>query len=214
MSGLARREKEPQLDVERACAFLAKCTDLDAIRKLRDQAQAVARYVRAHGAAEESAVHALALARRAERRLGEVVAAMPKAKGAPGPGRGKAGTAAGPAFTNTPSLAEQGISKNDSSRWQAVASLPEKIFEGEIRSCIESKKEPRLSSFLRLAREQRLGASEPKAKDFHPLVAMGELRDRLLAIVRPLLTSWPERERPLIARVLRDIADEIERGVA
>jgi hypothetical protein len=54
---------------------------------------------------------------------------MEKAKGAPGPGRGKAGSKAGPAFDDTPTLRSHGISKTESSRWQKLASIPDDQFE-------------------------------------------------------------------------------------
>lgn len=66
---------------------------------------------------------------RAERRCGELLAEMEKAKGAPGPGRGKAGSTVRPPFTDAPTLADLGISKTQSSRWQQLAEVPEEEFE-------------------------------------------------------------------------------------
>jgi hypothetical protein len=49
---------------------------------------------------------------------------LEKAKGRTGPGRGKAGVKAGPAFSSAPTLAELGISKKVSSVAQQLADLP------------------------------------------------------------------------------------------
>jgi 16S rRNA G966 N2-methylase RsmD len=51
------------------------------------------------------------------------------AKGRAGPGRGKAGATAGPAFTEAPTLAEAGVDKKLSSRAQKFAAIAEPHFE-------------------------------------------------------------------------------------
>lgn len=57
-------------------------------------------------------------------RLGELLKAMPKATGSAGPGRGKAGAPAGPAFTSAPTYADLGIDKKAASVAQQLADLP------------------------------------------------------------------------------------------
>ena len=47
--------------------------------------------------------------------IGELLKQTPKATGRSGPGRGKAGTQAGPAFSDAPTLEEMGIDKKTSS---------------------------------------------------------------------------------------------------
>jgi hypothetical protein len=66
---------------------------------------------------------------RAERRLGEILAKTPKAKGNAGPGRGKAGSKAGPAFNGSPTLKALGIDKKLSARAQKLAQVPARQFE-------------------------------------------------------------------------------------
>jgi hypothetical protein len=58
-------------------------------------------------------------------RLGELVAEMPKAKGArtAGGGNGAGGSVVRPP-ADTPTLAAQGISKSESSRWHDLGRLP------------------------------------------------------------------------------------------
>jgi hypothetical protein len=69
------------------------------------------------GYAHRVEIHALA-------KLGALLCEVEKAKGRPGPGGGKAGTQAGPAFTKAPTLAELGVSKKTSSIAQQLAALP------------------------------------------------------------------------------------------
>ncbi len=67
---------------------------------------------------------------RAERRLGEVQAEMPKATGTRVLGRPKLGSRGKrPRKKRTPTLAELGISKDLSSRAQKLAAVPEEVFE-------------------------------------------------------------------------------------
>jgi hypothetical protein len=47
---------------------------------------------------------------------GEYLAGQEKNPGRPGPGRGKAGSPALPAFSETPTLAQQGITKRESAQ--------------------------------------------------------------------------------------------------
>lgn len=199
-----------ELDVEKARHFLAQSRDLDEVRKVRDKSEAVARYLRARAAGDDSAVHAAAIARCAERRLGELVKELPKAKAPPGPGRGKkGGSSVRPPLSTAPTLADHGITKSESSRWQAVASVPEKKFQTEIDTAIERKRPPTTASFVRIAKEMRDGKKEPPP--FHALVALAELKDRLVAAISTNTERWPVRARLNVPGMLRDLADDMER---
>jgi hypothetical protein len=177
---------------------------LDEIRKLKNKAEAVGRYLRAHGAAEESAVRAIVLTRRAERRLGELLRGVPKTQGA----RGKSGL---PQEKAAPTLADMGVSWKDSHVWQSVASVPEKRFERELATHLESKTFPTRALFLRIARDLRNGTSEQEPVPFHPLVALGELKDRIVAVLEAKVADWTPVARQNIPGMLRDLADDLER---
>lgn len=69
---------------------------------------------------------------RAERRAGEMLHRTEKAKPPISPGRGKVGRSARPTF-NAPTLAQHGISKDQSSDWQKLAAIPKKKFEEELK---------------------------------------------------------------------------------
>ena len=138
-----------ELDVEHARAILAACTDLDEVKRIRDQADAIAKYQRSRNAAEDSAVHASAIARRAERRMGEMLAEMPDDQRGRPP---KNGHEQGPF---SPTLADLGIKKNQSSAWQAIAAVPEEDFEEALAEDIARHRIPSAAKFVRMGRPPR-----------------------------------------------------------
>jgi N6-adenosine-specific RNA methylase IME4 len=107
LKALARLEEE----VDRAETFL----DLD---RISDVAAGLQRMFRP---LPEAANRAGVVVVKAETKVGAARAAMPKATGAAGPGRGKAGSKAGRAFTDAPTLAELGLDKKRASRAQKLA---------------------------------------------------------------------------------------------
>ncbi len=117
---LALREDGDRLDVERAAAWLARCKNLDDVRSIRDRARAIEVYHRSRGAALDAQQDAAEIALRAERRLGELCSAVLR------PGRRKRSDDA------SVSLEDLGISKDQSSRWQKLASVPEDDFDHHV----------------------------------------------------------------------------------
>jgi hypothetical protein len=84
--------------------------------------------VRARDLGAEAAVAASALRVRAERRVGQLLAQQPKAP--PGPRPIDRSTER----TDPPTLAEQGISKNESSAYQRLAAVPDPDFEQAVEA--------------------------------------------------------------------------------
>lgn len=119
---------------------------------------------------------------RAERRAGEMLAAMPKASGGERGGRaaldGNRSSPSNPA----PTLSEIGISKADSSRWQKLAAVPEDQFE----QAVAAAKKPRQDALW-----FALGAN---AGHGHQLTR----EDKRHAIILALKT-WPEKSASTIA---------------
>jgi len=75
--------------------------------------------------------HAAEIRVRAERKCGELLADLPKNKGAAFEGNPGKGDARLPEGT-TQTLADLGISKRQSSEWQKLAAVPEEDFEAAI----------------------------------------------------------------------------------
>jgi hypothetical protein len=115
---------------EAARRALAEARRVDEIKGIRDRAAALAEYAR-QAKDTQLLKDATEIRFRAERRGGELLAAMPKAKEAEGnPGGRGAPIVRSPVETaQSPTLAELGITKTQSSRWQKLAALPDEKFE-------------------------------------------------------------------------------------
>ncbi|MEM9194320.1 MAG: DNA N-6-adenine-methyltransferase [Myxococcota bacterium] len=113
------------LDIERARDFLAKCRNLDDVREIRDRAKAVEAYQRSRRASLEAQQDAAEIALRAERRLGEMCAEI-TVRGQP------------KEMSTRTTLPELGISRDQSSRWQTLARIPETDFEAHVRTVREN----------------------------------------------------------------------------
>lgn len=148
-----------------ACRALAEAKAVDEAKAIRDRAEALRAYAR-QAKNRDLEVDAAEIRIRAERRVGELLAAQKAtgglAKGKVGPGRGKAGTPAGPAFTQAPTLADVGLDKKLSARAQQLAAVPEATFEhmvGTWRERVSEETERVTTNLLREgARAERSAA--------------------------------------------------------
>lgn len=138
-------------DIERARDTIRTCRNVDEVLEIRDKAKAVATYHRARGAAHDLVVDASEMVLRAEVRLGEFLKEAVKR------GRPKATKVNnGDHF----SLSDLGVTKNDSSRWQKAASLPEGLVDEYVRQVREAGATPATSELVdlsKLTHEQAAG---------------------------------------------------------
>lgn len=108
---------------EEAAHAIAHARTVDELKDIRDKAEAVRAYAKQAGLGLEVQNDAAVIRLRAERRAGEMLAEMEKQHG------GHAAKARSqPATEVPPSLADLGVEKTQSSRWQAAASVPEDEF--------------------------------------------------------------------------------------
>lgn len=105
---------------EAACRALAECKAVDEVKDWRDKAQALQAYAR-QAKNKQLEVDSAEIRIRAERRLGAML--QETEKHPPGPDRST------PPTDLPPTLADMGISKDLSSRAQAIANIPEDEFE-------------------------------------------------------------------------------------
>lgn len=112
--------------------------------KLAEQYGVSAPTVKRAGQCAEAAEWATEIRVRAERRAGEMLAAQREAGMMNTGARGQlvgpgviGGHAEVPPIDNAPTLAEIGISKNQSSRWQKLAAIPETQFEQAVEAAKE-----------------------------------------------------------------------------
>ena len=105
---------------------IALASSIDEVKQIRDKAEALRQYIRQQGATLEMQNHCAEIKIRAERKAGEMLGETEKQ----GPGQYQQlhdVTAAVP-----PSLADLGISRIQSHRWQQEASIPEERFERHV----------------------------------------------------------------------------------
>jgi N6-adenosine-specific RNA methylase IME4 len=114
----------------KAAKMLAEADTIQKTKELKNMALTAAEWAKRKGMGEEAILYARSYALEAERKMGAMLAATDRAINKPGPGRGKAGQQALPALSDSPpTLAELGISKNDSSNAQRLAEIPRTVFE-------------------------------------------------------------------------------------
>ena len=117
----------------KATRMLAECRSLPDIKDIRDKAEAVRQYAKAAGEGLEAQNYAAEVKLRAQWRAGELLGEMVKRNGARD---GKTGLQ-----DETPLLADIGISKVQSHRWQTQAKAPPKARETFIAEACEHGRE-------------------------------------------------------------------------
>jgi len=111
------------------CRAIAEVHRIDEVKDMRDKAQALERYAR-QAKNKEAEQQCREIRLRAERRTGELIRQQQQA--------GELATAGGdPLSRDTtmapPTLSDIGISRDQSSKWQQLADIPDETFEQEVR---------------------------------------------------------------------------------
>lgn len=139
--------------IGKARKALAAASRLEDVLGIRDQAEALRVYMKAASESLETANAAAEIKLRAERKAGEMLAAMEKNPG----GRPSEGTS--DTLSPVPSLGDLGIDKKQSSRWQKEARVSEEEFEEYLHECFEQSKEVTQSGLLKIANGTHISAS-------------------------------------------------------
>lgn len=143
---------------EAACRALAECKAVDEVKSLVDKAAAMQAYGRM-AKDRTLEIDASEIRIRAERRLGEMLAAQDLNKGGR-PIIAETGRQSRP-VPSAPTLSQAGISKDLSSRAQKLAAVPEAQFEAELAAKRERDREEGARVSARL---EKVGAQALKAK--------------------------------------------------
>lgn len=130
---------------DRARHELELASTIDEVKKIRDQAEALRQYARQQKLSLEMQNRCAEIKIRAERRAGDILSDMDKHP--PGPPSGDRSHDG----TDPPRLVDLGISKNQSSRWQSIASIPEDEFEERVEEIKRKNGELTSREFLSLA---------------------------------------------------------------
>jgi hypothetical protein len=166
-----------------ACRALAEAKAVDEVKDLRDKAEAMRIYgMQAKNKTLE--IDAAEIRIRAERRLGEMIAAQ---KSSGGMSTGAAGAGVNQhtpqevrsSLTTAPTLADAGISKDLSSRAQKIAAVPEAEFEAEVVEWRErvSAENARVTTRLEQAGERAAKKKGPEPAQ--PSAEVTELKSML-----------------------------------
>jgi hypothetical protein len=148
---------------------LAEAHAVDEVKDIRDKAEAMAAYARqAHDT--EMIAWVTEIKVRAERRAGELLAELPKSAGTKGQLHGKSsgGHIVVPPEESAKTLADLGISKNESSRWQKLAAVPEDKFEQAVSAAKEIAGEVTTAAMLRASKESQPPKVVVQAPDQEP----------------------------------------------
>lgn len=155
---------------DRARRELELASSIDEVKKIRDQAEALRQYARQQKLSLEMQNRCAEIKIRAERRAGEILVGIEKNPGGKNEhesylshdGRGK-----------IPKLSDLGINRNQSSRWQSIASIPQKDFDERVEEIKGKGEELTSKEFLSLAgylqrererQERRITAAEEAEK--------------------------------------------------
>lgn len=203
---------------EAACRALAECKAVDEVKVWADKAAAMQAYGRM-AKDKTLEVDAAEIRIRAERRLGELLAAQ---KAGPGLNKGAQGNPGGQGAklvrssettTQTPTLAEAGISKDLSSRAQKLAAVPEAEFEAELAAKRERDREDgaRVSARLEAAGERAM-----KGKPAEPIkpvdsAEVDSLREQIAELTTNLKETLADNES--MARVF-EADDKVKAALA
>jgi hypothetical protein len=145
--------------IDQAYKALSSVKTLDDVLKIRDQAEALRVYVKAASNSLDAANAAAEVKLRAERKAGEMLAAMEKNEG------NKFG---GNATLPPPSLDDLGIDKMQSSRWQREAAVDEYDFLEYIFSCQADGREVTQAGLLKIANGPHVGNNSGNSEWYTP----------------------------------------------
>ncbi|MES2634058.1 MAG: hypothetical protein V4669_13875 [Pseudomonadota bacterium] len=135
---------------EQARSALAECHRVDEVKDIRDKAEAMAAYAR-QAKDSELIQYATEIKVRAERRCGELLAVTDRNKGAKVVGR----MAVERHDTHSPTLADMGLTRDESSRYQSLASMSPEHFETAVATAKSTAGEVTTAFMLREAKRAK-----------------------------------------------------------
>jgi N6-adenosine-specific RNA methylase IME4 len=119
--------------MRRAYGELESARTIDEVKDIRDRAEAARQYAKAAGYSRDITNMCAEIKIRAERKAGSLLAEMPKHEG----GRPKTNDHVS-LVPPPPKLDEIGVTPKQSSRWQQVAAIPDKVIDDYIEDVKES----------------------------------------------------------------------------
>jgi hypothetical protein len=187
--------------LEAACRAIAEARDVRDVKEIRDQAMAVGHYARERNLGKQLMTDAAEIKIRAERRMGELLKVMPKAKGGQPYQKATPSTLEGVA----PTLASLGVTEQDSHRCQRMAKLDDKAFETHIAETrADPKGELTTAGVLREVAKQSPPVKPPKSWN------TVEESEAIGAWLQARMDSWPASCRGDFFEFVRRILANME----
>lgn len=189
---------------EAARTALAEAHRVDEVKDIRDKAEAMAAYAR-QAKDQDLILWATEIKVRAERRAGEMLSSMEKSTGSKFNGRGPDGEVRR-SHDDTATLADIGISKIQSSRWQSLASMSDEHFETAVATAKDTAGQVTTAFMLReAAKAKGRPLQKTSKKDKERLVALEESRARGVS----MLTTYARLTLTALRSQTEYTADEI-----
>jgi site-specific DNA-methyltransferase (adenine-specific) len=167
---------------------IVQAYSIDEVKEIRDKAEAMRHYAKQAGESLENQNMIAAIKVRAQRRMGEIAQEF---AAAPGARTDLTLIHDGSRLpTKQEVLTKAGISRTENVRNEAIASLPEEVFEEHIVQTIAKRQELTSAGLQKLAKEQRRQANRrsyqengntPFVPISHPTIHIHNLDARLLA---------------------------------
>jgi hypothetical protein len=207
--------------LDQASQILEEARSLEDVKVIRDKAEAARTFIRAARLGLDLQNRAAELKLRAERKAGQFLASL-KLRG----GRRSKGHAV------TLKLEDLGISRQQSKRWQAVASVSERRFLDYLQEANQQGREVTSAGLLRLARKSAdlselcrracgvasrpASTKEVERSDFASCDIIDELKNHchlLSDVLRPMyqdgMLEFKPAERRIVGRLLDEMRDLI-----
>ena len=144
---------------------LALVTRIDEVKEIRSKAEALRVYAKQAGESLEMQNNCAEIKIRAERRAGELLQEIDKSRG----GR-PTKTSNMMLQVSGPTLMELGVSRMQSSRWQTIANIPERIFEQHVEETMARAKTGDARAELTTVGGLKLAKGPLASTEFRPIL--------------------------------------------
>lgn len=151
--------------LDQAKQALSEARSFDQIKDIRDKAEAVRKYAQSASLGLDIQNRAAEVKLRAERQAGKLLAQLML----------RGGDRRSKLYHTRTKLDDLGISRNQSTRWQFQAKVPENVFREYVRDTCDAGKELTSANLMRLARQWRV--RDNTGKDIDGNVRNGHHRE-------------------------------------
>lgn len=199
---------------EAARTALAEAHRVDEVKDIRDKAEAMAAYAR-QAKDQELILYATEIKVRAERRCGELLRDSAQRGERVTHRDARWGDSESQDATRKPTLADIGVTKDQSARWQSLASMTPEHFETAVATAKETAGQVTTAFMLREAQKTKPAKGRPmegkKAEELRERLKAVQQESELMTCARRLLALLREQDSVTgpEAELLAEVADAI-----